>query len=147
MRVLFAVLLLRTVGSNATCVDGDMNWAGFFAGQGSALLVALAAPIPLINGAVAAKAAVGDDQLEAPVLDLSIPRRIKPNLGRVSYRTLRSGNIRLRGRTHSAAPAHSPRLAASMAGELIHWLEENRFPLCLPWQPLSPRPALIPFDP
>ena len=143
----------RTPGAVAAlCVDLvqlQPQWVRscFFEGQGSALLVALAAPIPLINGAVATKAAVGDDQLEAPVLDLSVPRRIKPNLGRVSYRMLRSGNIRLGGRTHSAAPAHSPRLAASMAGELIHWLEENRFPLCLPWQPLSPRPALIPLDP
>ena len=142
----------RTPGAvAAVCVDLlplRPQWVRscFFEGQGSALLVAIAAPIPLISGAVAAQAAVGDDQLEAPVLDLSIPRRIKPNLGRVTYRHLRSGRIRLEGRTLSAGPAHSPRLAASMGAELIRWLEEDRFPLCLPLEPLSPRPALIPLD-
>ncbi len=118
----------------------------FFEGHGAALLVGLAAPIPLINEAVARQAACGDEELEAPVLDVSIPRRLRPRLGSVSYARLRSGRIQVEGRRVTAAPAHSPRLAESIGAELITWLKEDRFPLRLPVRPLSGRGGLIPLD-
>ena len=119
----------------------------FFEGHGAALLVGVAAPIPLINAAVAAQAACGDEDLEAPVLDVAIPRRIRPRFGSASYARLRSGVIQVEGHRVGAAPAHSPRLAEAIGRELITWLEEDRFPLCLPLQPLSGRSGLIPLDP
>ena len=85
-------------------------------------------------------------QVEAPVLDISIPRRIKPSFGGVPYSTLQSGWIQVDGRRVAAAPAHSPRLADGMAHELIARLVDGRFPLRLPLQPLSPRPSLIPLE-
>jgi uncharacterized protein (DUF39 family) len=117
-----------------------------FEGIGSALLVPIAAPIPLINGAVALQAATGDDALEAPVLDVSIPRRIKPSFGGVPYSALKAGRIQVDGRPVPAAPAHSPRLAAAIGAELIRRLREDRFPLRLPLAPLAERPTLIPLD-
>jgi uncharacterized protein (DUF39 family) len=135
----------------AVCVDLHELGAEWvrpchFEGVGSALLVAIAAPIPLINGAVARQAATGDDDLEAPVLDVSIPRRIKPSFGGVPYSALKAGRIQVEGRPIPAAPAHSPRLAAAIAAELIVRLQEDRFPLRLPLAPLGSRPALIPLD-
>ncbi|HYP03377.1 MAG TPA: homocysteine biosynthesis protein [Cyanobium sp.] len=135
----------------AVCVDLHELGVGWvrpchFEGVGSALLVPIAAPIPLINGAVALQAATGDDALEAPVLDVSIPRRIKPSFGGVPYSALKAGRIQVDGRPIPAAPAHSPRLAAAIAAELIARLQENRFPLRLPLAPLGPRPTLIPLD-
>ncbi|WP_216904777.1 homocysteine biosynthesis protein [Synechococcus sp. CCY 9618] len=118
----------------------------FFEGHGAALLVGVAAPIPLINAGVAAQAACGDGDLEAPVLDVAIPRRIRPRFGSVSYARLKSGAIRVEGHRVSAAPAHSPRLAEAIGQELITWLEEDRFPLRLPLRPLSGRTGLIPLD-
>lgn len=118
----------------------------FFEGHGSALLVAIAAPIPLINALVARQAATDDDQLEAPVLDVSIPRRIKPSFGGVPYSALQAGRIQVDGQPITAAPAHSPRLAAAIGQELVGLLRQDRFPLRLPLQPLSPRPALVPLD-
>ena len=50
------------------------------------------------------------------------------------------------GRLIPAAPAHSPRLAAAMAAELVQRLIDDRFPLRLPLQPLSQRPGLIPLE-
>jgi uncharacterized protein (DUF39 family) len=117
-----------------------------FEGIGSALLVPIAAPIPLINGVVALQAATGDDALEAPVLDVSIPRRIKPSFGGVPYSALKAGRIQVDGRSVPAAPAHSPRLAAAIGAELITRLREDRFPLRLPLAPLGERPTLIPLD-
>lgn len=142
----------RTPGSVAA-VSVDLHgihpeWmrACHFEGHGSALLVAIAAPIPLLNGATARQAAVGDAELEAPVLDVSIPRRIKPSFGGVSYAALRSGTITVDGRRISTAPAHSPRLAAAVAAELVTRLTEDRFPLRPPLLPLGERPGLLPLE-
>ncbi|MFM8525341.1 MAG: homocysteine biosynthesis protein [Cyanobacteriota bacterium] len=142
----------RTPGA-AVAVAADLHdlqsrWIRpcWFEGHGSALLVALAAPVPLLNLAQARQAAVDNDHLQAPVLDLSIPRRIKPGFGGVPYSALLQGSIPVDGRRVRAAPAHSPRLAAEISAELVTRLRENRFPLRSPTQPLSPRPGLIPLD-
>ncbi|MFO7629911.1 MAG: homocysteine biosynthesis protein [Prochlorococcaceae cyanobacterium] len=126
----------------------DSRWIRpcFFEGQGSALLVAIAAPVPLLNGSLARQAAADHDALEAPLLDLSIPRRVKPGFGGVSYGALRSGVISVGGRRLRCAPAHSPQLAASLAEELCERLRQGSFPLRLPLQPLSERAALIPLE-
>ena len=118
-----------------------------FEGHGSALLVAIAAPIPLISPAVARQIATGNEALEAPVLDVSIPRRLKPSFGGVPYSCLRQGEILVDGRRIPAAPAHSPRLAEEMGNELIRQLESGAFPLRLPLLPLASRPTLVPLPP
>jgi uncharacterized protein (DUF39 family) len=118
----------------------------FFEGHGSALLLPIAAPVALLDATTALQAAAGDGQLEAPVLDFSVPRRLKPGFGTVTYAALRSGRIQLEGRSVRAAPAHSPRLAEAIALELVQRLEQNTFPLRLPTQPLGSRPALVPLE-
>lgn len=142
----------RTPGAVAAlCVDLhslDRRWlrACHFEGHGGSLLVAIAAPIPLLDGRTARQASTPDEELEAPVLDLSIPRRIKPSFGAVSYAALKAGTIVVDGHRIPAAPSHSPRLAQEMAEELVKRLENGGFPLRLPLIPLSPRPALLPLD-
>jgi hypothetical protein len=64
----------------------------------------------------------------------------------VSYAALRGGRILVEGRPVRAAPAHSPRLAEAIGRELVRRLQEQRFPLRLPTQPLGARPALIPLE-
>jgi uncharacterized protein (DUF39 family) len=142
----------RTPGA-AAAVSVDLHdlrpeWVRpcFFEGHGSALLVAIAAPVPLINGSVARQAAAGPEALEAPVLDLSVPRRVKPSLGVATYAELLSGTITVRGRPVGCAPSHSPRLAAAAAEALAEALRSGAFPLRLPLVPLSPRPSLLPIE-
>ena len=118
----------------------------FFEGHGSALLVAIAAPVPLLNESVARQAAIGNNALEAPVLDLAIPRRLKPSLGTARYSDLLAGELNLQGSPISCAPAHSPRLAETISQELITQLTQGRFPLRLPLQPLNPRPTLVALE-
>jgi len=126
----------------------EARWvrACHFEGHGSALLVAIAAPIPLLDGRIAAQAATPDSQLEAPVLDVSIPRRIKPSFGGVSYAALKAGAIVVDGNRIPAAPCHSPRLAQELAEELAERLRAGRFPLRLPLAPLSGRIGLVPLE-
>jgi uncharacterized protein (DUF39 family) len=126
----------------------DRRWlrATRLEGGASGLLVAIAAPVPLINGSVALQAACGDDDLEAPVLDFGIPRRVRPSFGSISYAQLHSGSLSLRGRHLVCAPGQSPRLTAEIGDHLAEQLREGLFPLRLPLQPLPQRPALLPLD-
>jgi len=143
----------RTPGAvAAVCVDlhglqGRWLRAGWLEGQGDVLLVAIAAPVPLIDGPTAVGAATSNRALEAPVLDVAIPRRLKPSFGGVSYSALRTGWIEVEGRRLRALPAHTPRLAMEIGAELALQLEEGRFPLRLPLRPLGQRPGLRPLDP
>jgi uncharacterized protein (DUF39 family) len=118
-----------------------------FEGHGSALLVAIAVPVQLLDASSARRAAATPEQLQAPVLDLAIPRRVKPSLGTVSYAELASGQLAVGGHRLRCAPAHSPRLAAEIGDELVARLQQNRFPLQLPLHPLPQRPNLLPLDP
>ena len=106
------------------------------------LLVAVAAPVPLLNLQIAAEAACDQGELQAPVLDYGIPRRVRPSLGLVDYAQLHSGRLTIDGRQISCAPAHSRRLAEEISAALMEQLQSGRFPLRLPLQPLSARPAL-----
>lgn len=142
----------RTPGAvAAVCVPLDGlqgRWvrAGWMVGQGDVLMVAMAVPVPLIDGPTAAGAATSNRALEAPVLDVAIPRRLKPSFGGVSYSALRSGWIEVEGRRLPALPAHSPRLAAEIGAELVERLLAGRFPLRLPLQPLGERLGLRPLE-
>jgi len=117
-----------------------------FEGHGPGLLVAMAAAVPLLTLAAARQAAAGPELLEAPVLDLSIPRRLKPSLGRVSYAELLGGTITLEGQRIRSAPACSPQLAEAAAEHLASELREGRMPLRLPLRPLGNRPTLVPLE-
>ena len=126
----------------------DPRWlrATRLEGGGSGLLVAIAAPVPLVHAEAARQAAAGDADLQAPVLDFAIPRRVRPSFGPVSYAQLHSGQLSLEGRRLNCAPGHSPRLAGAIAEELVLRLREGRFPLRLPLQPLTGRPSLLPLE-
>ena len=114
--------------------------------EGSALLVALAAPVPLLDLDVARQAACGNEHLQAPVLDYGIPRRVRPSLGSVSYSELLSGRLQIGEQRIRCAPAHSPRLAQEIGAELCERLRSGRFPIRLPLMGLPQRPALLPLE-
>ena len=122
----------------------------FFEGHGCALLVALAAPVPLLNLEIAGRAAAGNEALQVPVLDVGIPRRVKPSLGSARYDQLLAGRLPLpsgdRVQELRAAPAFSPRLAAEHGDELVRRLQDGRFPLRLPALPLPAHSTLVPVE-
>ena len=102
----------------------------------SGLLVAIAAPIPLLNRSRAEQLLVPAEALSAPLLDFGIPRRVRPSPASATYAELLSGRVRLGERQLSAAPAHSPRLAEEAAAQLEQMLQSGAFPLRLPLAPL-----------
>ena len=114
--------------------------------DGDGLLVAIAAPVPLLNLAMARQAACSNAQLQTPVLDYGVPRRVKPSLGSASYGELWSGALEIAGQRLRCAPAFSPRLAAAISEELCTQLQAGRFPLRVPLLGLPQRPALLPLE-
>jgi uncharacterized protein (DUF39 family) len=118
----------------------------WFEGHGAALLVAVAAPVLLLGERQAAQAAVPDSALEAPVLDFSIPRRIRPGFGTVSYRELLAGRIQVDGQQIPAAPSCSLSLGDSHTEALIQQLLDGRFPLPARITPLSQQGRLHPLE-
>jgi len=118
----------------------------WFGELGAGVMVALAAPVPLLTIRAAAAAGMGDHQLQAPVLDFSIPRRVRPGFGCVSYKDLLSGRITIGGHAVSTASATSLRLTDHITAALAEKLQNGSFPLVAPFQSLSGKATLTPVN-
>ncbi|HEY9887020.1 MAG TPA: homocysteine biosynthesis protein, partial [Candidatus Obscuribacterales bacterium] len=104
----------------------------YFKGYGPSLMLGVGVAIPLLNEQVARHCAVRDEELVAPVMDFSIPRRVRPTFGLVSYAQLKSGKITLSGQTVRTAPLASIYLSRQVAAELRDWLLAGKFELTAP---------------
>ena len=118
----------------------------YFKGYGPSLMLGVGVPIPLINEAVAARCAVQDADIVAPVMDFSIPRRVRPTFGLVSYAQLKSGTIAIEGQPVRTAPLASVYLARQVADELKQWIESGRFELTTPVATLPADRTFLPQD-
>lgn len=108
----------------------------YFKGYGPSLMIGVGLALPILNEAVATSCAVQDSDLVAPLVDFSIPRRVRPTFGLVSYAQLKSGQIILEGKPVRTAPLVSIYLARQVATELKQWIEAGEFELSQPVAPL-----------
>ncbi|NUN65794.1 hypothetical protein HCU40_13795 [Pseudanabaena biceps] len=104
----------------------------YFRNYGASLMMGVAVPLPVINEEVVAKAAVLDQELVAPVIDFSIPRRVRPIFGSVSYAQLKSGKIEIAGTSVRTAPLASLHLSEEAAKTLKNWILRGEFTLTEP---------------
>lgn len=111
----------------------------YFKNYGPSLMLGVGVPLPVLYEEVVEKCAVGDKDLVAPVVDFSIPRRVRPTFGLVSYAQLKSGRITIEGKQVRVAPLASIYLSRQVALELKQWIEEGKFTL-------TERVAPIPMD-
>jgi L-aspartate semialdehyde sulfurtransferase len=118
----------------------------YFKGYGPSLMLGVGVPIPLLNLEIAAGCAVEDKDLVAPVVDFSIPRRVRPTFGLVSYAQLKSGQITVDGRPVRTAPLASIFLARQVAEALKQQIEANQFELTQPVAPLPSDRTFLPQD-
>lgn len=118
----------------------------YFKGYGPSLMLGVGVPIPILNEQVAAHCAVQDTDIVAPVMDFSIPRRVRPTFGLVSYAQLKSGSIAIEGQPVRTAPLASIYLARQVASELKRWIEAGEFELATPVAPLPQDRAFLPQD-
>lgn len=126
----------------------DAKWVRgcYFRGYGSSLMLGVGIPLPVLNETVIAHCAVRDKDLVAPIVDFSIPRRVRPTFGLVSYAQLKSGRLTIDGKSVRVAPLASMYLSRQVALELKHWIESGAFTLTEAVAPIPSDRTFIPQD-
>jgi L-aspartate semialdehyde sulfurtransferase len=126
----------------------DPHWVRgcHFKNYGPSLMLGVGVPIPILNEQIAARCAITDDQIMAPIVDFSIPRRVRPTFGLVDYAQLKSGKIKIEGRTVRVAPLVSLSRSLEIAHILKDWIVAGKFTLTAPVAALPIDRAFIPQD-
>jgi L-aspartate semialdehyde sulfurtransferase len=118
----------------------------YFYKYGPSIMLGVGVPLPVLHEEVVARCAVEDRDIVAPVVDFSIPRRVRPTFGLVNYAQLKSGRIKIEGKTVRTAPLASIFLARAVAEELKQWIERGEFTLTEPVAPIARDRAFLPQD-
>ncbi|PAX60711.1 homocysteine biosynthesis protein [Brunnivagina elsteri] len=126
----------------------DSRWVRgcYFKNYGPSMMLGVGVPFPVLNEEVIARCAVLDKELVAPIVDFSIPRRVRPTFGLVSYAQLKSGRIAIEGKTVRTAPLASMFLSRQVALELKQWIEAGTFTLTEPVSPIPMERSFLPQD-
>ncbi|MFP4296885.1 MAG: homocysteine biosynthesis protein [Spirulinaceae cyanobacterium] len=118
----------------------------YFKNYGPSIMLGVGIPFPVLHEEAIARALVKDEEIVAPVVDFSIPRRVRPTFGLVTYAQLKSGKIQLEGKTTRTAPLASIPLSRQVAAELKSWILNGQFTLSEPVAPLPRDRAFLPQD-
>ncbi|MBD2329855.1 homocysteine biosynthesis protein [Alkalinema sp. FACHB-956] len=126
----------------------DTRWVRgcYFKGYGASVMLGVGIPLPVLTEEVVAHCAVQDKDLVAPVVDFSIPRRVRPTFGLVSYAQLKSGKLSIDGKLVRVAPLASLYLSRQVAIELKSWIQNGQFLLTDPVAELPRDRVFIPQD-
>jgi L-aspartate semialdehyde sulfurtransferase len=126
----------------------DARWVRgcYFKNYGPSLMLGVGVPFPVLNEEVVAHCAVQDKELVAPIVDFSIPRRVRPTFGLVSYAQLKSGRITIEGKNVRTAPLASMYLSLQVAQELRQWIESGKFMLTEPVASIPMERSFLPQD-
>ncbi|MBF2002956.1 MAG: homocysteine biosynthesis protein [Synechococcales cyanobacterium M58_A2018_015] len=104
----------------------------YFKSYGPSLMLGVGVPLPVLNEEVVVRCAVQDKDLVAPIVDFSIPRRVRPTFGLVSYAQLKSGRVTIDGKSVRTAPLASLYLSRQVALDLKQRIEAGEFTLTEP---------------
>ncbi len=118
----------------------------YFKNYGPSLMIGVGVPLPVLTEEVVARCAVQDSDLVAPIVDFSIPRRVRPTFGLVTYAQLKSGRITIDGKPVRVAPLASVYLSRQVALALKQWIELGQFTLTEAVAPLPSDRSFIPQD-
>ena len=109
---------------------------GAFTKYGTSLYVGMGIPIPILNQGLAKKTALRDEEIFTDVVDYGVPRRGRPKLGKVSYATLKSGEVTINDRKVKVSSLSSLKKARKIAQTLKSWIENGEFYLSAPAETL-----------
>ncbi len=126
----------------------DARWVRgcYFKSYGPSLMLGVGVPLPVLNEEVVKCCSVQDKDLVAPIVDFSIPRRVRPTFGLVSYAQLKSGRITIEGKTVRVAPLASMFFSRQIATELKQWISAGTFTLTEPVAPIPMDRSFLPQD-
>jgi uncharacterized protein (DUF39 family)/predicted transcriptional regulator len=118
-----------------------------FTKYGTSMFVGLGIPIPVLNERIAKNCALKDSEIITDIIDYGIPRRNRPNLGKVSYEQLKSGEIIVNGKEVRVSPLSSFSKAKEIAGILKQWVQKGKFLLGKPVDKISTTTKFKPMKP
>lgn len=126
----------------------DARWVRgcYFKNYGPSIMLGVGLPLPVLNEEVVKYCAIEDKDIVAPIVDFSIPRRVRPTFGLVSYTQLKSGRITIDGKTVRVAPLASIFFSRQVAIELKQWIQVGKFTLTEPVAPISMDRSFLPQD-
>lgn len=126
----------------------DRRWVRgcYFKSYGSSIMLGVGIPLPVLHEQVVANCAVQDRDLVAPIVDFSIPRRVRPTFGLVSYAQLKGGRVTIDGKPVRVAPLASLALSRQVALELKQWISAGTFTLTEPVAPIPMERSFLPQD-
>lgn len=118
----------------------------YFKNYGTSLMLGVGVPLPVLSEKVIERCAVLDQDIVAPVVDFSIPRRVRPTFGLVSYAQLKTGRMTIEGKSVRVAPLGSIARSRQIAIELQTWIKNGEFLLAEGVVPLARDRTFIPQD-
>jgi L-aspartate semialdehyde sulfurtransferase len=118
----------------------------YFKNYGPSLMLGVGVALPVLQEEVIRYCTVEDKDIVAPVLDFSIPRRVRPIFGLVTYQQLKQGRISIEGKQVRVAPLASISRSRQVAEELKQLIVEGKFTLTEPVAPLPQNLYFIPQD-
>lgn len=118
----------------------------YFKNYGPSLMLGVGVPLPVLSEEVVQHCAVQDQDIVAPVVDFSIPRRVRPTFGLVTYAQLKQGRITIDGKSVRTAPLASIFRSQQIALELKQWIEAGEFTLTEPVSSISMERSFMPQD-
>ncbi len=123
-----------TLALTADAKRMDRQWVRgcYFKNYGPSLMLGVGVPLPVLNEKVIEYCAVEDKDIVAPVVDFSIPRRVRPSFGLVNYAQLKHGKIKIEGQKVRVAPVASIYLSRQVANTLKQWILDGEFTLSQP---------------
>ena len=77
-----------------------------------------------------------DEEILTDIVDYGVPRRGRPKLGKVSYATLKSGEVTIKDRKIKVSSLSSLKTAKKIAATLKSWIENGEFFLSGPAETL-----------
>ena len=131
---------------DAKQMSADWVRGCYFKNYGPSIMLGVGVPLPVTSAKVIQNCAVGDRDVVAPVIDFSIPRRVRPTFGLVSYEQLQRGHVTIDGRAVRVAPLASKYRSLKVAQELKEWIEAGEFTLTEPVAPLPSDRSFMPQD-
>lgn len=118
----------------------------YFKNYGPSMMIGVGVPLPVLNEEVVKSCAIQDQDIVAPVVDFSIPRRVRPSFGLVNYAQLKTGRITVDGKSVRVAPLASVFLSRQVALELKQWIERGEFTLTEPVAAIPMNRSFLPQD-
>lgn len=101
--------------------------AATFYGYGVTMFVGVGIPIPVIDEEMVQFLKIKDEEIFTEIIDYSIQRRNKPSYGKINYKQLRSGCIKINGKDVQTGSISSYYKAREISNVLKEWIRSGNF--------------------